>query len=300
MFRRLTSRDWRSILRYDSAGRMLEEVGNAVGSHAAVIASLCRREVRTRFIGDALGYAWAYILPLGWIAFILLIFLLIGRRSPVDAPSLLFLLSGFIPYLAFRNAASAMGRLHSTARRLGGFQHILPVHMRVAAFLVEAGNALLLFALAWPLTTFALFIWRPSVVTGASGMLHDPMAVILSLLLSSVFGCLLATLVERLVGNPLTASRLGAVILRPFFYVSGIFFLMRELPPVLLDLLWWNPLLHLIDLARGGIFHEAASVSASWPFVLSCLLVMLWLVAFLPDPLRRGEGGGVTKEEADE
>ncbi|RYD25722.1 MAG: hypothetical protein EOP89_08585, partial [Lysobacteraceae bacterium] len=48
------------------------------------LAYLIAREVRTRYTGDKLGYAWTYVTPLAWIAVIFASYTLTGRTPSID------------------------------------------------------------------------------------------------------------------------------------------------------------------------------------------------------------------------
>ncbi len=44
------------------------------------------------------------------------------------------------------------------------------------------------------------------------------------------------------------------IITRPLFLVSGVFFTFDEMPRVVQDVLWWNPLVHAVGLMRKGFY----------------------------------------------
>jgi len=59
-----------------------------------------------------------------------------------------------------------------------------------------------------------------------------------------------------------SAMRLTPIFLRPFFWLSGIFFIAAEVPGWALDWLWFNPLMHSIELLRSGFFVDFNSTFA--------------------------------------
>ena len=71
-------------------------------------------------------------------------------------------------------------------------------------------------------------------------------------------------------------ARFVPIMLRPMFWVSGIFYTATELPTGAQNLLWWNPLFHCIEALREGFFLGYVSpVSDLWyPLVVavSCFL----------------------------
>ena len=68
---------------------------------------------------------------------------------------------------------------------------------------------------------------------------------------------------------------MGQVLLRPSFFISGVFFTANELPDRVLSLFALNPILHAVEIARDGmLFHYQSRVA-------SPLYALLWIVAML-------------------
>ena len=83
-----------------------------------------------------------------------------------------------------------------------------------------------------------------------------------------------------------TFNELGTVLLRPAFFVSGIFFTANELPDTMLNVLWWNPLLHAVEVARDGmLFHYESRVAT--PAYVLLWIAGLFVAGFAIDLLRR-------------
>ena len=78
-----------------------------------------------------------------------------------------------------------------------------------------------------------------------------------------------------------------AVVLRPLFWISGVFFTSSMLPSDVRDLALINPLLHMIELMRSAFFHEFENQYASYPYAAFSLLAALFLAALLHRALRR-------------
>jgi capsular polysaccharide transport system permease protein len=65
------------------------------------------------------------------------------------------------------------------------------------------------------------------------------------------------------------------IISRPLFLVSCVFFSFASVPEFVRDVLWFNPLVHLVGSFREGIYptYDAAHVSPA--FVLGIVLVLV-------------------------
>ena len=67
------------------------------------------------------------------------------------------------------------------------------------------------------------------------------------------------------------------VVNRPLFIASGIFFLYDDMPRYAQDILWYNPLIHIVGLMRQGFY---ATYTAAYVSELYVLFLSLGLTAF--------------------
>jgi capsular polysaccharide transport system permease protein len=67
--------------------------------------------------------------------------------------------------------------------------------------------------------------------------------------------------------------------MRMLYFLSGIFYLPDTLPPVVRDVLWWNPILHAISLFREGYYEVYDSIILDENYLLAWAIASL-LVAF--------------------
>lgn len=233
--------------------------------HFDVIAALARRELQSRFGENALGYAWTYVAPLAWIAATYFAFYLFSRTPPVYTDTVTFIISGLVPYAAFRFVITAIGRSTTTVRGLLIFPAVTEGHAIATAALLEFANIFIVYAIV-AFVNYAAF---------GNAELYSPLqflgGVTLAWALGASYGYLFAAL-GRI--NP-TFNQVGTVLLRPAFFVSGIFFTANELPNALLAVLAWNPLLHAVEIARDGMLFHYDSRVASPAYVL------LWIGGML-------------------
>lgn len=247
------------------AGSLMPLAGLSVGArliaHVDVLTALARREVQSRFGENALGYAWTYVAPLAWVAATWFAFYLFARTAPVFTDTVTFIISGLIPYAAFRYVITATGRSVMTVRGMLIFPGVTEGHAITTAALIEYVNIFVVCALVM-LMNYAAF---------GNGELHDPLTFVWGVTLAWGLGGAYAYFFAVLARFNATFTPLGTVLLRPAFFVSGIFFTANELPGPLLEVLGWNPLLHAVDIARDGmLFHYQARVT-------SAAYVLFWI-----------------------
>jgi capsular polysaccharide transport system permease protein len=78
---------------------------------------------------------------------------------------------------------------------------------------------------------------------------------------------------------PLWKSLWG-IVTTPLLFVSTVIYLFEDLPPLGREVLWWNPLVHIIGMMRRGIYgiYDAPWVSPFYVFALSGILTLLGLI----------------------
>jgi capsular polysaccharide transport system permease protein len=84
---------------------------------------------------------------------------------------------------------------------------------------------------------------------------QDPLTVLLVFLTLGLFGLGLGAL--ACVGATLAPdmAQVVQIVLRPLFFISGIFFSVEVIPGEYRPWLLWNPVLHALELIRGAYFQ---------------------------------------------
>ena len=75
-------------------------------------------------------------------------------------------------------------------------------------------------------------------------------------------------------------QRVWAIMNRPLFLVSCIFFLFEAVPDPFNDILWYNPLVHVVGQTRSGFYpyYDAPYVSPLYVFGIALICFILGLV----------------------
>ncbi len=233
--------------------------------HLEIIKGLAQRELRSRFGQNVFGYAWSFVAPLVWVAATYFAFRTFGRTSPVYTDIITFIISGLIPFAAFRYTVNAVGRSPSLVRPLLIFPSLKLEHGVVTLAVMEGLNIILVY----------LFVVGLNFTVFGNGELDNPLqfagGMVLGWLLGAAFGYLFMNL--GLINK--TLEQTGPLILRPAFFLSAVFFVANELPDYLLEALSWNPVLHVVEIARDGMLFNYRSR------VASPLYVVVWILGLL-------------------
>jgi capsular polysaccharide transport system permease protein len=237
----------------------------------SVVFAVFIRELRTRFGQFQLGYLWAILEPLSMIVILSSVRMLFGRTDIGGLAFPVFFASGIMTYLLFNHIV--ISGLSAVESNLGlfNYQRVKPFDIIVARSLLE-----LLIALGT-----ALIILPGLYFIGFTFHWNDTLQVvaILGCLFTMSFGiglmlCVLGPLWQE-------AKKVVPVVIRPFFFISGIFFSVSMLPEIARPIALINPLLHFTELMRGALFKEFESTDASLFYVfcwaVGCLLAGLWI-----------------------
>lgn len=238
-----------------------------VASLPTRILTLMQRERLTRYAGGRLGPAWALLTPIAWIAFVVILFRTLDRVPPIHVAPEIFVATGVLPYIAFRQAVTSMARAYPAHRYL---RYIRPVSINdilLATILLEGLNMIV----------SALVIFGAITLIFGAPLPSDPAKVALGFVLAWFLAAGLGRLVAVMSMISDSFARSVPILLRPLFWVSGIFYTATELPGSIQDLLWYSPLLHITEIIRTGYFSGYTSpVATMWmPIGVAAALYLL-------------------------
>jgi capsular polysaccharide transport system permease protein len=238
-----------------------------------VLFALLMREMTTRFGRSAGGYLWALIEPVGFIALLSLAFSQIAHSPPVGRSFPLFYATGYIAFSFYNDIAALTGRSVHVNRPLLNYPAVAALDTVLARFLLQVLTGLAVASL---------------VFAGILAIFADPVHLkAVPLMLSFALGALLGLGVGLVNCSLFALSKSWelayGVISRPLFLVSAVFFTFESLPAAAREVLWWNPLIHLVGLMRKGLYptYDDAHVSVLYPLSLGLGTTALGLALML-------------------
>ncbi|MBN1141009.1 MAG: ABC transporter permease [Deltaproteobacteria bacterium] len=251
-------------------------IRTAAKNQAIVVWALMLRETKTLFGRHKLGYLWAPIQVAYNIAIFWVIRDLAGFQPPPGLSTATFLIGGFIPFYLFSEAVG--GNLNAVGgnRALLTYPQVLPLDLLAARTLLNGAMylcvMLILLIAAYGLG-YRVTAPNPELILAALS---------LTLLLGFGLGCLCSAL--NLMWP--TTGRIVPMVVRLLFYVSGLFFSVEASPAYLKNILFYNPLSHLIEWLRDG-FSGYASPFVDPPYVVGFTLAATALGLLLERYSRR-------------
>lgn len=231
-------------------------LGRGLGSQTDVVVALILRETRTRYGRNQLGYVWALIEPVVVILTFYWVLALAGRGVPAGMDAFSFVATGVLPYTLFSNSVTRVAEAINANKALLYYPQVRPIDLVIARSLLEAATYVAVFLLV--MGGHALITQRLE--------LASPLMVIGGMAAASALGTTLGLVFCGLGQLSALADRARGPLVRPLFWISGIFFTVETLPERARDALIYNPMLHATELVRAGWFasHDAGHVDLGY------------------------------------
>ena len=230
---------------------------------AEVVHALVLRETRTRFGAHQLGYVWALAEPILSILTFFVLFRVLKRGAPEGMDLFSFVATGLVPYTLFSSSANRVAEAINGNQALLYYPQVRPLDLVIARSVLEAATHGAVFLVL--LGVHALWIQELEIDNILLTLLGFILAGALGTSLGVVF-CFLGQLSNAV-------ERARGPMMRPLFWISGIFFTAASLPDQVRDVMLWNPVLHITELVRDGWFVSYSSDH------LQVAYVCMWILA---------------------
>ena len=230
-----------------------------------VIFALFVREIRTGF-NDRLGLAWAIFQPLSFIFLLSYLRGMIAGSESHTVPTFEFMMYGMLLIQLFLDTLMNASNSIKKNKALFAFRQVQPISSVIATgsfyFLVKLAVFILLILIMYLLDI--------------DFRIDDP----LFLLFNAVSVWLIAISLGLLFAIGLCyvpeISKMQSVLMRPLFFISGVFFSMQDIPKEYWGYLDWNPILHAIELSRHAAYSTYSVDAVSEFYLFSVTLVLLF------------------------
>ncbi len=228
-----------------------------------VLWALMLRETKTRYGRMRMGYLWALVEPMIFVAIFFILFTLGGRTLVSGMPLMPFLITGASTFILFRDSMQTSIFAINSNKTLLTFPQVTVFDLVLARVLLEIAThytAAILLILGVAYFTGPVQIENPLIVTAwffSAGMLGFGGGL--------AFGSLAALF-------PTVQQLIPSFVLRPMFFISGLFFTAEMAPEGVRDLALINPLLQITELVRSAFFIEFESEYAVPSYVILFLL----------------------------
>jgi len=232
-----------------------------------VVFALYIRELKARFSHFRLGYIWAIAEPLAMVALLSIIRMALGKKDIAGISYPLFFATGIIPYYFFQTSVTQLLSVIESNMPLMNYRIVKPIDPVIAKIILE----------------FLIYMGTGVLIVGGLVFLGFGFTWNNTLGLILVMACLISFtlgigLITSVIGAFLHESKkIVPIIIRPFFFISGIFFPATMIPSIYRDKLLWNPLLHVSELTRRCIFEEFTVSHGNIMYLFFCSITSLGL-----------------------
>ncbi|MCM8612194.1 ABC transporter permease [Accumulibacter sp.] len=217
----------------------------------AVWKALFLREAVTRVSGSRAAWLWLILEPVAHLSIVMLIFSAVRRRLFDGVSFALFLAIGILAYNLFRNCATRSMAAISANRALFAYRQVKAVDVVLVRAFLEGViqffvGGVLLAAMS---------------VVGFHTLPHDPLAVFFLFAVFWAFGTGVGLILSA--GSTLVPEigKLATLFFVPLYFLSGVLYSPRILPPEMREWLLLNPLMHGLELLRAAFFANYTVVS---------------------------------------
>ncbi len=247
-----------------------------------VVAALILRETGSRESTTSLGFLWTMIEPIAQSILMTAIFSIMSRNPPLGTNFMLFYLTGMCSFHMYTSVQGRVAGAIRFSRSLLGFPSVTVLDAILARFLLNVFIHTIEFAV---LVSGVIWYYQLRVVP-------DFLAIMLSISMGASLGlgvgCLNAVL---FLASPIYES-VWSILMRPLMIVSGVFFLVNNLPSSISAYLVWNPVVHVTGMMRHAFYptYDAGFVSPAYVFLVAGITFVLGLIGlhrFVFDALDR-------------
>lgn len=213
-------------------------------THLRIVSAFIIREVASRYGKSPGGYIWAVLEPVAFVGMISVLMTYIGRVPAMGESFPLFYATGYIGFNMYRTMESYIGAAIGANKHLLRYPKVAPIDPVIARIILQAVTSVVVACVVISGTFFTVHSqitieWRPVI---EATIYAWGMAIGVALINSVLF-----------FHYPLY-QKAFAIITRPLFILSGVFYVPAMLPHPFRDVLLSNPLTHMVIMFREGFY----------------------------------------------
>lgn len=225
------------------------------------ISALMLREMATSYGRSPGGYLWAVAEPVAAIALVSIVFSAAFQSPSLGRSFPLFYAAGFLPFLLFNDIVNKLASALQFSRPLLAYPAVTFADALLARFVLNFGTHIVV----------GLVVMGGILVLFETATILRPGPIALAVAMSGALAFGIGSLNCLMLSAFPVWVRLWQIATRPLFVISGIFFILEDVPQPYRDWLWWNPLMHVTGEMRRGVYatYEPGWVSPGYVFALA-------------------------------
>jgi len=216
------------------------------------------------------GYIWAILEPVAAIALLSVVFSLAFRSPSIGSSFPLFYASGYLPFTLYTDISGKISRFIGFSRPLLRYPRVTFIDAIIARFLTN---------ILTHITVFYIMMAGIIMTLDVPFILDIP-AIIISLTMAGALALGIGVFNSFLFPAFPAWEQIWSIITRPLFIASTILFTFEQVPAGYREILWYNPLVHIVGMMRRGFYstYDATYVSVPYVFGVSLIYLVFGLV----------------------
>jgi len=237
---------------------------------ARVIMALILREIGSRDSRSSLGFLWSFIEPIGTVMLLSVAFAIVSKNPRLGTNFPLYYVTGVVPFHIYSQVGAKVASSIRFSRQLLGFPSVTVIDALFARFILNYVINLLVFVC---LVTMVIW-WYDLRIT------IDIEAAALGLIMAGCLALGIGTFNSVLFMAWPAYENIWGIVSRPMFLMSGVIFLIDDLPDPIFNILWWNPIAHVVGQMRHAFYPGADEswVDPSYVFLVCAVTFLIGLV----------------------
>lgn len=239
-----------------------------------VVFALVLREMRTRISAKRGGVFWILFEPIAHIGGMIAFITLIRGREILGVDVTVWLINGVVPFILMRNVSLKSMEAVTANKALFSYRQIIPFDTFVARSIVE----MIVYSVVYVFLVGVVGFWGEHVVA-MSRPLHFFGYIIVGLVLAFAVGIIYCVIGEAF---PEIKSLLR-MLFWPIYLLSGVIIPIWTLPSEVINLVSWNPYLHIVEGIRSSVFDNYQTfpqLNVGYPFFVALVLLFFALLAY--------------------
>ena len=232
-----------------------------IKAQARIISALAIREMQNQNAQMELGFVWALVEVLIYVAVISVVRLVIKLFMPPGMPPFTFMILGILPWQTFMHTYKGVEKIITRNKKLLVFPIVTPLDIVFA----KALQVLCTYGVVF-LGLMLLASYMEN-----SGNPRFPMGILFLYLASWLMGLSFGLFMIPLHRMFPPIKWMMSPIPRVGMLTSGLYFVVTSIPEQFWPYMTWNPMLHVDELMRECWFTTYTSPVASPLYIVECL-----------------------------
>ena len=242
-----------------------------------VIYALMMREVHTIYGTSRLGYLWALIQTM-WNIFVFWgMRYALGASNPHGMSILIFLLMGFGIYHMFSGVVGKCMNAVNGNKALLTFPQVTPLDIMIARMIIVWATEIV----------SGIIIIVISLLFNMHVYINNIGGIFIILLITPLFGLGMGMICASLAVLFPTVEKIVPMVLRLLLFASAVFYSATVIPSYIMQYLWYNPMIQLIEWGRFCMSRGYPAESYSILYISLVTMTSLCLGLLLERYVRR-------------